>query len=140
MRRGGFGRRGPGMGGMGRRRMRRHTRRVRRRRRRRRRRILLAGGLLAFGAYKLSKRDAQRVEEYTGKPAEELTDEQLEQAMDQLGIDKQTLTDEDQAYVEQQESEDASSLDEIERLGKLRDQGYISDEEFEMKKKQLLGL
>jgi len=102
---------------------------------------LLVGGLLAFGAYKLSKRDVQRVEEHTGKSADELTDEQLEQAMDQLGIDKQTLTDEDQTYIDQQEDGgDSGNLDEIERLGKLKDQGYISEDEFEMKKKQLLGL
>ena len=31
-------------------------------------------------------------------------------------------------------------LDELERLAALRDQGVITDEEFEAKKKQLLGL
>ena len=65
--RGGMGRRGGGM--------RRSRRRMRRRRRRRRRRILLVGGLLAFGAYKMSKKDAQRVEEHTGEAPEDMTDE-----------------------------------------------------------------
>jgi hypothetical protein len=69
----------------------------RRRRRRRRRRILLVGGMIAVGyaGYKMSKKDVDRVEEYSGQPADELTDEQLEQAMDQLGIDKETMSDEE---------------------------------------------
>ncbi len=72
-------------------------RRVRRtRRRRRRRRILLVGGLVAFGAYKMSTKDADRVKEHTGTDPEELTDEELAQAMDQLGIDKQQVTAADQ--------------------------------------------
>ena len=58
---------------------------MRRRRRRRRRRIILAGGLIALGAHKLSKKDTERVEEYTGKSAEDLSDEELEQAMGELG-------------------------------------------------------
>ena len=121
-------------------------RRVRRHRRRRRRRrivgAVLIGGLIAYGAYKLSKRDAQRVEEYSGKPAEEMTDEELEQAMDQLGIEKQELTDDDQAYLDEHESQEESQgdyIDELERLGKLRDEGIITAQEFEDKKKQLLG-
>ena len=48
---------------------------------------------------------------------DELTDEQLEQAMDQLGIDKQTLSDEDQAYIDQQDDGgETGKLDEIERI------------------------
>ena len=144
MRRGGMGR-----GGMRRgRRMRRRTvRRTRRRMRRRRRRrivgVALVGGLIAYGIYKLSKRDVQRVEEYTGKSADELSDEELGQAMDDLGIEKQYVDDDDQAYIDQQQSQAADQsdyLDELERLGKLKDEGYISEQEFEDKKKQLLGL
>ena len=138
--RGGMGRRGGMGGGMRRRRMVRHTRRRRRRaRRRRRRRILLVGGLLAFGAYKLSKRDVQRVEEHTGKSADELTDEQLEQAMDQLGIEKDTMTDEEWAEAEKADAE-PDYIDELQRLAELNQQGILTDEEFEAKKKQLLDL
>lgn len=115
----------------------------RRKRRRRRRRIMLVGGLVAFGAYKLSKKNAKRVEEHTGIPPEELTDEEMEKAMDDLGIEKQKVTEADQ--------EDTGGpaapvdvapdyLDEIERLAHLKDQGIISEAEFEAKKKQLLGL
>ena len=70
---------------------------MRTQRRRRRRRMVLVGGLLAFGAYKLSKRDVKRVEEHTGQKGEELTDEQLEQAMDELGIEGEDLTAEEAA-------------------------------------------
>ena len=115
----------------------------RRQRRQRRRRLLLVGGLVAFGAYKLSKKDAKRVEEHTGIPPEEMTDEEMEKAMDELNIEKQKVTEADQEDTGGQAApaeEAPDYLDEIERLGKLKDQGFISEEEFEAKKKQLLGL
>ena len=34
----------------------------------------------------------------------------------------------------------SSNMDELEKLARLRDKGIISEEEFEAKKKQLLGL
>ena len=48
--------------------------------------LLLVGGMavLGYAGYKMSQRDVERVEEHTGQQADELTDEQLEQAMDQL--------------------------------------------------------
>jgi hypothetical protein len=103
----------------------------------------LVGGLVAFGAYKLSKKDAKRVEEHTGVPPEEMTDEEMEKAMDDLGIEKQKVSEADQEDTGGQAApaeEAPDYLDEIERLGKLKDQGFISEEEFEAKKKQLLGL
>ena len=125
---------------------RRAVRRTRRRRRRvRRRRILLVGGLVAFGAYKMSQRDADRIEEHTGIPPEELEDEDLEAAMDELGIEKQQVTSEDQEVGGEAEPASAGGggddyLDELERLAYLRDQGILTEEEFEAKKKQILGL
>ena len=119
---------------------------MRRRRRRRRRRVLLVGGLLAFGVYKMSKSDAQRIEEHTGTDPEEMTDEELEKAMAELNIEKQYRDESDQEYVEDapaqegQGTDEPSYLDELERLGKLKDDGVITEEEFEAKKKQLLGL
>lgn len=69
----------------------------RRRRRRARRRIALVGGMVAFGAHKMSQSHAQQIEEHTGVPPEELEDEDLEAAMVELGIPKAELTDEDRA-------------------------------------------
>ncbi len=110
----------------------------RRMRRRRRRRVILVGGLVAVGVHKLSKKDVERVEEHTGKTAEELTDEELEQAMDDLNIEKQELTDEERDQVEKADAEEDDYIAELERLADLHEKGVITDEEFETKKKQLL--
>ena len=140
-RRGGFG--GRRAGGSRARRMagRMARRSMRRRRRRRRRMLLLVGGMavLGYAGYKMSTRDVERVEEQTGKDADELTDEQLEQAMDQLGIEKQTMTDEEWAAAQKADAQ-PSYLDELERLADLNNQGILTDEEFAAKKKELLGL
>ena len=112
----------------------------RRRRRRRRRRIILVGGMVAVGAYALSSKDTQRVEEHTGKTAEELSDEELEQAMDDLDIDAEEMTDEEWAQVEAGDPEEDDYIEELERLSELKDKGIITEEEFESKKKELLDL
>jgi hypothetical protein len=90
--------------------------------------------------YKLSKQDTEKIEEHTGQSAEDLSDEELQQAMKDLNIQSQDLTDEDRAALNQQEAGEPSYLDELERLGKLRDEGIITDEEFQAKKQELLGL
>ena len=123
-------------------------RRGRRRRRRvRRRRILLVGGLVAFGVHKMSKRDAERVEQHTGIPPEEMEDDDLEQTMDELGIEKQKVTadDKEQGGGDPQSEAPASSgmmseLDELEKLAELHNEGILTDEEFAAKKKEILGL
>ena len=119
---------------------------MRMRRRRRRRRVLLVGGLVAFGAYKMSKKDADRIKEHTGTDPEEMTDEELEKAMAELNIEKQVRDESDQEAGggapagESQGTSEPSYLDELERLAKLKDDGIITKEEFETKKQQLLGL
>jgi surfactin synthase thioesterase subunit len=107
------------------------------RRRRRRRRVVLVGGLIAVGVHKMSKKDVERVEEHTGKSAEELSDEELDQAMSDLNIEAEELTDEE---FEQAEKAEDDYIAELERLSKLHDEGVITDEEFEAKKKELLNL
>ena len=128
-------------------------------RRRVRRRRVLAGGfvvLAASGTYaavKLSQQDAQRIEEHTGQPPDQLEDQDLEQAMQELNIQSAPLTDEDQAALGAAPAPAApapaapppassapSYLEELEKLGELRDKGIITDAEFEAKKKVLLGL
>ena len=119
--------------------------------------VLLAVGGAAYGAVKLTQKDAQRIEEHAEASVEELTEEELVSAMQDLGIQSAELDENDQAAIAQEtgagapappaapapaaEPEPAPSyLDELERLGALRDQGIISDEDLEAKKKQLLGL
>ena len=112
----------------------------RRRRRRRRRRVILAGGLIAFGAYKISQKDVDRVEQSTGKSAEELSDEEIEKAMDDLNIEKQEMNDAEFDQVDKADAAEDDYIKELERLSELHDNGVLTDEEFEVKKKQLLDI
>lgn len=139
---------------------RRATRRVRRRRmvgaRRYRRRRFIVGGatmlLVGGAAYKLGQNSVKQIEEYTGKPAENLTEQELEAAMDELDIQEEEITDADMAAIEAEAIDDgpapaqataapqADYVEELKKLAELKDMGIISEEEFEAKKKQLLGL
>jgi cell division septal protein FtsQ len=90
---------------------RRTTRRtVRRMRRRRRRRLILGGftvlaiGGAAYGGFKLATRDVQNIEQHTGRSADDLTEQELISAMEDLGIQKIELTDADKAEVTRAES------------------------------------
>ena len=92
-------------------------------------------------AYKLSKSDSQKVEEYSGVPVEEMTDEELQEAVDELNLRKEPLDDSDQAYLaEQEDVDDSDYLDELERLGDLKEKGLITQEEFDAKKAELLNM
>ncbi len=117
--------------------------------------LLAVGGTAA--AIKLSQKDAQSIEQHTGTSVEELTDEELTGAMQDLGIQSAELTAEDKAALAAAPPPDAGDaqpaaavaaaragdepyLEELEKLAGLRDRGIVTDEEFEAKKKQLLGL
>ena len=146
---------------------RRTTRRVRRRMRRR----IIVGGMVvlavggaAYGAVKLSQKDAQRIEEHAGASVEELSEEELVAAMQDLGIQSAELTADDKAALAAEGGQEQAApapaaaaapavapaaapapaapsyIEELEKLAVLRDQGIISEEEFGAKKAQLLGL
>lgn len=108
---------------------------------------MLVGGLIGYGAYKMSQRDADRIEQHTGVPPEELDDQELGQAMDELGIEKQYVTDADQEAGGGQPGQPAqaapsaadSDLDELQKLADLHAQGVLSDEEFAAAKAKILG-
>ena len=124
--------------------------------------LLAAGGTAA--AIKLTQKDAQQIEEHTGASVEELTEDELVAAMQDLGIKSIELDDNDRAIISQETGQapaaaapaapvaqpvqptpapaapQESYLDELEKLADLRDRGIISEEDFEAKKKQLLGL
>ena len=61
--------------------------------------ILLAVGGAAYGGVKMSQKDADRVEEHAGASVEELTEEELIAAMEELGIQSIELTEDDQALI-----------------------------------------
>jgi len=134
-------------------------------RRYRRRRILVRGATLLLvggAAYKLGQSSVQQIEQHTGKPADQLSQEELEAAMDELGIEEEELTAEDKAAIEAEavdapassaqaqqapppapstaEAAQPDYIAELERLAGLVEKGIITDEEFQAKKKQLLGL
>lgn len=54
----------------------------------------------AYSSYKLSQQEVQQVEQHTGKSADTLTEEEMEAALDDLGIQDQELTAEDEAAIE----------------------------------------
>ena len=132
---------------------RRTTRRVARRIRRR---TMFVGGMMVLAAsgtaaaIKLSREDAQRIEQHTDFPPDQLEDQDLNQAMQELNIRSQPLTAEEQAALDQQNSpaaaptppadSQADYLTELEKLSELRNKGIITEDEFNAKKKQLLGL
>jgi hypothetical protein len=123
--------------------------------------VLLAGGA---AIHKLTTKDAERIEQHTGGSVEELTEEELVAAMEELGIQSIELDDNDQAVITDMEPLEAeepvgpaaasvaeetgaatsggesSYLDQLERLAALKQNGIITEEEFEAKKKQILGL
>lgn len=113
---------------------------------------MLVGGMVAFGAHKMSQKDAERIEEHTGVNPEELEDNELEQAMSDLNIESQTVTPEDleqgdthaasaaPASASAQSGGSSDHVAELEKLASLRDAGILTDEEFEAKKRQILGL
>lgn len=144
--------------------MRRRTRR--RTRRRVRRRIMVGGMVLLAGgavAYKLTKKDADKIEKQTGVSVEELSEEELVAAMKELGIQSVELTDEDRAVIQKETGsaaskptpstsapsatepetkapDDKSYLEELQQLAQLHEQGILTDEEFAAKKAQILDL
>jgi hypothetical protein len=113
--------------------------------------ILVTAGAAAYGAYKFSKQDVDRIEEHTGESIDELEDDELQGAMKDLNIQSQELNDEDKAALgdeggtgspqaDAQAAGGGDYLDELEKLGDLHDSGIITDEEFEMQKKKILGM
>ncbi len=116
---------------------------------------MLVGGLVAFGVHKMSTKDAERVQQHTGVDPEELEDAELEQAMRELGIEEQKVTAADTeagaapaavpavpaaAPTTTAGGGGSDYMAELEKLASLRDAGILTNEEFDAKKKQILGL
>jgi hypothetical protein len=107
--------------------------------------MLLAGALVVGTgalAYKLGKKQTKQVEEASGKPIDEMTDEEIQKYVEENNIETEPLDESDQAYLDADEAEPpkGSYLDQIERLAKFRDDGIITEDEFQVKKKELLNL
>ncbi len=137
-------------------------RRHRRIRRRMRRRLIIGGAVvLAVGtsAVKMSQKEVEQVEQHTGQKAEDLSEEQLDAAMADLGIEGQEPNDQEIAMLEAEDqkaqaapaptatpadapaSAPAPQVDmiaQLERLGTLKAQGLLTDEEFATAKAKIL--
>ena len=89
--------------------------------------------------------------------AEDLSEEQLDAAMEELGIEGQEPTDQEIAMLEAEEDKaggqhatssapaqqaspsQADVITQLERLGALKAQGLLTEEEFAAQKEKLLG-
>jgi ribosomal protein L40E len=60
--------------------------------------LLMIGG--SYTVYKMTQRDIERIEQETGKHAENMTEEELKTAMKKLGIQKMELTPDDTIHIE----------------------------------------
>ena len=107
--------------------------------------MLLAGALVVGTgalAYKLGKKQTKQVEEASGKPIDEMTDEEIQKYVEENNIETEPLDEHDRAYLDANKAQPkgGSYLDEIERLAKFRDEDIITEDEFQAKKKELLNL
>jgi hypothetical protein len=76
-----------------------------------RRRLVVGGAvIIAAGtsAVKMTPTEVQQVEQHTGMPAEQLSEEQLDAAMSDLGIEGQEPTDQEIAQLEAEEDKNPS--------------------------------
>jgi Short C-terminal domain len=109
---------------------------------------------------KLTQQDAQRIQEDTGLPPQQLEDNDLSESMQQLGIHSVPLTPQDQATlgmapspqgatgstttVVRQPAPAANPQNTIEQqlqsLENLKEKGLISQDDYDAKKKQVLGI
>ena len=77
--------------------------------RRRRRRVMVAG-MVVVGAtssmVKMSQADADKIQQTTGKAPEDMDEQELQQAMQQSGVQAQPVTAEDQQAMANAEAAD----------------------------------
>jgi hypothetical protein len=106
---------------------------------------------------KLSQSDAQRIQEHTGYPPAEIEDNDLLQAMQELNIHSAPLTPEDYRAMGMQSPTQAgpgtvvvhrthptlpqpSIAEQLQSLHELQQNGLITEDDYNAKKKQLLGI
>ena len=77
--------------------------------RRRRRRVVVAGAVVVGATssmVKMSQADADKIQQTTGKAPEDMDEEELQQAMQQTGVQAQPVTAEDQRAMSDAEAAD----------------------------------
>ena len=63
--------------------------------------MVIAG--VGYGAYKLAQPQAEQVEAHTGKKLEDMDENEMESALDDLGIEAEEPTDEEMAQLDASE-------------------------------------
>jgi hypothetical protein len=91
---------------------------------------------------KLHRDDIKRIVESKGKPIREMNEEELLAAMEELGIENRQMTADDQNVTSTVEKKQTTmdDLKVLEELALMLYKGFITDEEYEEKKKDVLGL
>jgi len=79
----------------------------------------------------LNAQQKEQVQQQTGKSADDLTEEELLAAMKKLGMEPPKG---------EGGAEEPDYTEELEKLAGLRDKNIITEDEFQAKKRQLLGL
>ena len=77
--------------------------------RRRRRRVMVAGAVIVGAStsmVKMSQQDADKIQQTTGKAPEDMDEQELQQAMQQTGVQAQPVTAEDQQAMTNAEAAD----------------------------------
>ena len=94
------------------------------------------------GKVKLHRDDVKRIVKSKGKPIREMNEEELLAAMEELGIENRQMTAEDQNVTSTVEKKQTTmdDLKVLEELAPMLYKGFITDEEYEEKKKDILGL
>jgi hypothetical protein len=86
--------------------------------RRRRRRRLIIGGMVVVGTAtamrKLTQKDAEKIQQTTGKSPEQMEPQELDAAMAAAGIQAQPVTPEDQQAMAAAEANDPNPDEEVE--------------------------
>ncbi len=101
------------------------------RRRTRRRMIVVSSAML-------SRRQKQQIQQHTGKDPDKMSQEELQKAADDLELEPEEGQGGPQASAGGTPQQDYTA--ELERLADLHKRGVLTDEEFEAKKKQILGI
>ena len=106
-----------------------------------------AFALLAFPAtgamYKIHREDVRRIEQDSGVSVRNMTEEELQAAMTRLKISGTEFTEADRVAAGWQQPSaklTAEDLDLLERLTQMMYSGQLTEDEYEAKRKEILGL
>jgi hypothetical protein len=93
---------------------------------------------MVVSAAMLNRQQKQQIQQHTGKDPDKMSQEELQQAVDDLELEPQQ--DQGAAPAAPVGAPQQDYTAELERLADLRSRGIITEEEFEAKKRQILGI